>query len=49
VPEDRQERRIPMEEEKILLERQDYSEAILGIIRSGLGPQEIKEQLLQYH
>ena len=38
-----------MEEEKIFLERQDYSEAILGIIRSGLGPQEIKEQLLQYH
>lgn len=38
-----------MEEEKVLLERQDYSEVILGIIRSGLGPQEIKEQLLEYH
>jgi magnesium transporter len=38
-----------MEEEKILLERQDYSEVILGIIRSALGPVEIKEQLQEYH
>jgi len=38
-----------MEEEKILLEKQDYSEEILGIIRSGLGPQEIREQLQEYH
>lgn len=36
-------------EEEIILERQDYSEVILGIIRSGLGPQEIKEQLQEYH
>ncbi len=38
-----------MEEEKILLEKQDYSAQILGIIRSALGPVEIKEQLQEYH
>ncbi|MBE6943657.1 MAG: magnesium transporter [Ruminococcaceae bacterium] len=38
-----------MEEEKLLPERQDYSAEILGIIRSGLGPEEIREQLLEYH
>ncbi len=38
-----------MEEEKIVLEKQDYSAQILGIIRSGLGPVEIREQLQEYH
>ncbi len=38
-----------MEEEKVFLEKQDYSGEILGIIRSGLGPMEIKEKLQEYH
>ena len=38
-----------MEETKFPLEKQDYSAQILGIIRSGLGPVEIREQLQEYH